>query len=81
MEVLKHKLIIDLAVPRDVDPEIKSLEGITLFSLDDLDEVIEQNLALRNEFVPLATEMIRQEVEKLCWRENLKSEPELALWP
>lgn len=78
--VKKPLLIIDLAVPRDVEPEIKYIEGITLFCLDDLDDIIEQSLNFRSQCMPVAREIIKQEVEKLCLRENLKSEPELALW-
>ena len=38
---------IDIAVPRDVDPDVNSLDNIYLYDIDDLKEVVEENLAAR----------------------------------
>lgn len=43
----KPVLMIDLAVPRDIDPEIGALEDVYLYGLDDLREVIADNLKAR----------------------------------
>ena len=40
-------LLIDLAVPRDIEPEVSDLSDIYLYSVDDLRDVIEENLRLR----------------------------------
>ncbi|MCL4419593.1 glutamyl-tRNA reductase, partial [Patescibacteria group bacterium] len=43
----KPLLIMDLALPRDVDPDAKNIPGISLFTLDDLTLVVEKNYAKR----------------------------------
>lgn len=72
---INHKplLIIDLAVPRDVDPQAKGLERVRLFCLDDLNELIENNLTKRRESIPLAEEIIHKEVNAICSQELLES--------
>ena len=74
-------LIIDLAVPRDVDPQVKYMQGISLFCLDDLDFIIENNLQSRRQSMPQALDIINKEVENLCWSERLELEPEAAPLP
>ena len=69
-------LIIDLAVPRDVDPDVKYIKGISLFCLDDLDFIIENNLENRKQSIPQALDIINKEVGNLCLSECLESEPE-----
>jgi len=87
-EVLRHKqknapgqslLIIDLAVPRDVAPEVKHMEGITLFCLDDLDFIIRRTVDRRKQEILRALRIIREEVEELWIRKSLESAPEPAL--
>jgi glutamyl-tRNA reductase len=45
----KHKpiLMIDLAVPRDIDPKVSELEDIYLYTVDDLDQVLEESRTSR----------------------------------
>ncbi|MCM8823586.1 MAG: glutamyl-tRNA reductase, partial [Candidatus Omnitrophica bacterium] len=59
-------LIVDLAVPRDVDPQVKSIIGVELFDLDDLNFLIEKNLEIRKQGIPKAKEIIEEEVNRLC---------------
>ncbi len=40
-------LMLDLAVPRDIEPQVSSLQDIYLYTVDDLQSVVEQNRALR----------------------------------
>src|SRR6202012_2879765 len=42
-------LLIDLAVPRDIDPRCGELEGVTLYDMDDLQAVAARNLGARAE--------------------------------
>lgn len=79
-DIHKPLLIIDLAVPRDVDPEVKYIEGINLFCLDDLDFLIEKNLEKRKNAIPQALKIIEHEVESL-WSQLTELEPEPALLP
>lgn len=45
----KELCILDLAVPRDIEKEIGNLQGVHLFTIDDLDKVVQQNLQKRFE--------------------------------
>ena len=51
LKVRRHKPIfmVDLAVPRDIEPEVAELEDVYLYSVDDLREVIDSNLKNRQE--------------------------------
>lgn len=54
--------LIDIAVPRDVDPEINRLEGIFLYDIDDLQSVAAANLADRSTEAKRAEAILEQEV-------------------
>jgi len=51
-------LLLDLALPRDVDPAVRGLPGVDLVDLDDLGRAIRTNLAARCDEVPAATHLI-----------------------
>jgi glutamyl-tRNA reductase len=55
---------IDIAVPRDVDPEMNRLEGIFLYDIDDLQSVAAAHLAERTREAADAETMIAAEVER-----------------
>ncbi len=61
----KHKPIfmVDIAVPRDIEEEVGELDDIYLYTVDDLQSVIEDNLKSRQEAALLGEEMIAEEVE------------------
>ncbi len=50
--------IIDLAIPRDIDPEIDNLDGIYLYNLDDLHEIVQMNLEKRKQEIPKSLKII-----------------------
>lgn len=84
----KPLLIMDLALPRDVDPEARNIPEISLFDLDDLKSVIEENYARRKQEARLAEVIIQRELDKflatnrelLCKPKRLlASVPEVAL--
>tara|TARA_R110002096_G_scaffold224584_1_gene413925 strand:- start:670 stop:1932 length:1263 start_codon:yes stop_codon:yes gene_type:complete len=62
----KHKpiLVIDLAIPRDVEPEAATLEDIYLYSVDDLKQVIQENMQSRINAAEEAEIIIDDEVAK-----------------
>jgi glutamyl-tRNA reductase len=53
-------LIVDLALPRDVEPEVGSVPNVFLYNLDDLHQVIEGTLEKRRLEVPFAEAIIRE---------------------
>jgi glutamyl-tRNA reductase len=55
--------IIDIAVPRDVDPAVNAMEGVYLYDIDSLQSVAEQSLALRRQQVAAAEKIIAEHVE------------------
>jgi len=54
--------IIDIAVPRDVDPSVNELEGVYLYDIDSIRSVAEQSLALRRQQVAAAEAIIAEHV-------------------
>lgn len=58
-------LLVDLAVPRDVEPTVGHLPGVRLFDVDDLRGSLDEALAAREAEVPLVEEIITEEVASL----------------
>ena len=54
----KQRLLMDIALPRDIEPEISELAHVTLFNVDDLEHIIDENLALRKNEANKIEEMI-----------------------
>lgn len=54
--------IIDIAVPRNVAPEVNALGGVYLYDIDSLQSIAEQSLAMRREQIAAAEEIIAQHV-------------------
>ncbi len=72
----KHNPIfmVDLAVPRDVEPEVSELDDVYLYSIDDLQSVIQQNLAGRQQAAEQAHEIIDNQVTVfLQWQRSLSA--------
>jgi glutamyl-tRNA reductase len=64
--------ILDLAVPRDVDPAVGQLENVFLYDIDDLQTVAAQAAARRQEEIPAAELIVDEEVERFwAWLEGL----------
>ncbi|MBD3226102.1 MAG: glutamyl-tRNA reductase [Caldithrix sp.] len=56
--------LIDLAMPRDIDPKGNQLDGIYLYNMDDLQEVVDKNLQNRREEIPKAMKFIDQYMDE-----------------
>src|SRR3989441_2825753 len=57
--------IIDIAVPRDVDPRVNEMEGVYLYDIDSLQSVAEQSLALRRQQITAAEAIIAEHIAAL----------------
>src|SRR5690606_29180391 len=57
-------LLIDLAVPRDVDPACRELPGVSLADMDDLQGIVERNADGRQAEVGKAEKILRAELER-----------------
>ncbi|MFO8030935.1 MAG: glutamyl-tRNA reductase, partial [Desulfohalobiaceae bacterium] len=70
---------IDIAVPRDVDPDLNRLDNVYLYDIDDLKGVVEENLALRGQEADMAQEIIQEEVDKFRqWQRSLGLTPTIV---
>ncbi|SFN81927.1 glutamyl-tRNA reductase [Xenorhabdus japonica] len=54
-------LLIDIAVPRDIEPDVEKLSDVYLYSVDDLQAIIQQNLAQRKAAAVVAEDIVQQE--------------------
>ena len=70
---------IDIAVPRDIDPDVNGLDNVYLYDIDDLKEVVEENLANRRDEAAKATEIVNEEVEFFAhWLSSLDAQPTIV---
>jgi glutamyl-tRNA reductase len=72
-------LLIDIAVPRDIDPACGELEGVNLYDIDDLQAVVARNLGARAEELPQAMEIVDEEIHRFArWLGQLDALPTIA---
>jgi len=66
----KHRpmFLIDIAVPRNVDPAVNEIEGVFLKDVDDLEGVVDANLQERGRQAELAEAIVRHEVDQMIAR-------------
>lgn len=60
-------LVVDLALPRDVEPAVGELTGVFLYDIDDLRQIVDDNRARREAEVPAAEAIVEAGVEEF-WR-------------
>ncbi|MFW2390372.1 MAG: glutamyl-tRNA reductase [Polyangiales bacterium] len=71
--------VIDIAVPRDVDPRVGNMDNVFVYDVDDLQQVAEENLSVRAREAAQAEGIIEQEVEAfLNWRRSLELAPTIV---
>jgi len=64
----KPMFLIDIAVPRNIDPAINDLDNVFLYDIDDLKEVVEANLRERSKEAERAEALVEEEVERMMVR-------------
>ena len=69
--------MVDIAVPRDIDPEVATLKDVYLYTIDDLTAVIEENIDGRRESAEQAEEIIVGAVEKYAREQGARTGREL----
>lgn len=60
--------LIDIAVPRNIEPGVNELDNVFLYDIDDLQKVVETNLHGRMESAEEAEAIIREEVDRMIAR-------------
>jgi glutamyl-tRNA reductase len=58
----RDRVVLDLAVPRDVEPAVAEIPRVRLFTTDDLNHRVQQNLARRQSMVPTAERIVGEGV-------------------
>jgi glutamyl-tRNA reductase len=58
-------VFIDIAVPRDVEPEVEAMAGVKLYNIDDLEAVVQSNMRQRQQEVVVANKIIAEELQDL----------------
>jgi glutamyl-tRNA reductase len=72
-------LLIDIAVPRDIDPAVRGLKGITLYDMDDLQHAAARNLSGREAEAAKAQTIVDQEVDRFTrWFGSLEVLPTIS---
>ncbi len=68
--------IIDIAVPRNVDPAVVSINNVTLYNIDDLKGIADENLKNRMKEVEAAMDIVNSDANELIdWYEGLEMVP------
>ncbi len=75
----KPLLLIDIAVPRDVEAACGELEGVALYDIDDMQAVVARNLNSREGEIPRAMQIIEEEIARFAvWLGQLDALPTIA---
>jgi len=68
--------LVDIAVPRDIDPRIADIDDVYLYDIDDLQQVVQGNVEHRQEQAEEARSLLEQEARSfLGWLKSLESVP------
>lgn len=70
---------IDIAVPRDIDPDVNGLDNVYLYDIDDLQEVVEDNIAQRQDEAVKAHAVVESETQIFgSWLQSLTLQPTIV---
>jgi glutamyl-tRNA reductase len=78
MRLRRHSpiFLIDIAIPRDIEPGVNDIDGVYLYNIDDLQAVVEENIGERRQEALRAETIVAEEVDKfLDWTKTLDSAP------
>jgi glutamyl-tRNA reductase len=75
----RQVFIIDISVPRNIDPEINDLDNVYLYNVDDLQGVVHANMFERQKEAEKAEKIIEEEIDTfLKWQSSLDSVPTIV---
>lgn len=81
MKTRKYRpmFLIDIAVPRDIEPTVNDIDGVYLYNIDDLQAVVSENLGERMNEALKAGEIVNEEVTKFMnWTKTLDLSPTIV---
>jgi glutamyl-tRNA reductase len=71
--------MLDIAVPRDIHEDVAKIGNVFVFGLEDLDEIVQGNLAARRAQIPHAERLIGEELDEFRqWLEDIDMRPTVA---
>lgn len=81
VKLRRHRplFFIDIAVPRNVDPNVSKSDGVYVYDLDDLQRLSEENMKARHTEISVAEKLLQQHVENFeAWRRSLALTPTIT---
>ncbi len=71
--------VIDIAVPRNVDPAVNDIDNVYLYDIDSLQQVTESNLEARRNEIAKCVEIVESGIDHFWqWRQGLVAEPTIV---
>jgi len=77
----KNRLLflIDIAVPRDIEPAASELENVYLYNIDNLQDIVDENMHIRKKEAIKAEAIVDEEVARFVnWQKELESVPTIV---
>ncbi len=77
----KNRLLflIDIAVPRDIDPAASSLENVYLYNIDNLQDIVDENMNVRKKEAIKAEMIVEEEIARyVSWQKEQESVPTIV---
>jgi glutamyl-tRNA reductase len=72
-------LIVDIGVPRNIDPEVNKLDNVFVHTMDSLSRIVDQNMSRRKTEIPAVNAIIFEELSALHhWHESLQVNPTIS---
>jgi len=69
-------VLMDIAIPRDIDPEVRNIDSVFYNDIDSLNIIVQQNLSKRKEEIPKVDKIIDEELSSfLNWYNSLEAAP------
>ncbi len=74
-------VIMDIAIPRDIEPAVQNIDGIFYHDIDSLKVIVEQNLEMRKQEIPKVQKIIEEEaISFFAWYNTLEILPTIKLF-
>jgi glutamyl-tRNA reductase len=71
--------LIDIAVPRDIDPAADAIENVYLYNIDNLQDIVDENMKTRRKEALKAEAIVKEEVERYSnWLKELEAVPTIV---
>ena len=75
----KPMFVIDIALPRDIDPAVNEIDNVYLYDIDSLQEIVEENMESRRKEIERCNDIVTKGVESFVnWMRSLEAEPTLV---